>query len=61
VDITIHGTVRNSDREVIKVEISNLEIEGFIKSKAIASGVEGYMGKVWTHVDEEIVSVIIND
>ena len=60
-DITIHGTVRNSEKDEVKISIHSHEIEQFIKSKAVALGVEGYQGEVWTHFDETITSVVIID
>ena len=60
-DVTIFGTVRDKERSVVKISIHNDEIEALIKKKAIDAGVKGYEGRIFSHYDERIATVVINN
>lgn len=60
-DITVFGTVKDSEGNIAKFSIHNGELEEMIKNKAIEAGVKPRKGRVWEYYDETITSVVIND
>ncbi len=60
-DVTIVGTVKDENRKIHSIEIRSAEIENMLKEKAEASGIRGYEGLAWRHLDETIVSVTVEE
>lgn len=61
INITITGQVTNSEKEKIEIKIDGAEIEELIRLHAIKAGIVGYQGRIFEHLDEEIIKVEINN
>jgi hypothetical protein len=59
--ISIVGKVKDKNKKEHKLVITNNDLETLIVEKAKAIGIEGYEGRVWSHFDEQIVSVSIDN